>query len=283
MKKLILTFIVCQLVLAFASCGFTYPDGDSYSVGEASIDASSVKSIDIVWSAGSVEIVAEDTDKISFSESSPKELDEGASLHYLLKNGKLSIKFVKSGYTTVHLVKTLKVVVPRSLVLDSLDISTASADVFAEGVCANEFITDTASGNMTINSAGKTDKVKADTASGVMKFNFGNIGAFSSDSASGDLTLCAESIENVKADSSSGNVKIDVSKEISSCEVETASGDVTIDVSGKMSSCEVETASGEFECEFPTIRKGETYICGSGENVFEIETASGDITFKKKK
>lgn len=74
---------------------YRYKDADSYLTGEFSIEAPSIKSIDLEWVAGSVDISVGEGDKIVVSESGYNDEDE--RLRYRIKDGKIDIKFRKSG------------------------------------------------------------------------------------------------------------------------------------------------------------------------------------------
>ena len=77
---------------------YKYSDSSSYSIGDFSANADEISSIDIEWISGSVNISEYDGDGITVSEDGFD--DEDTKLRYRIKNGKLSIRFVKSGWRT---------------------------------------------------------------------------------------------------------------------------------------------------------------------------------------
>lgn len=123
-----------------------YDDAALYSVGSSSVSA--VSSVDIEWTAGSVNVVfsAEATEVI-FEETDTA--DDSLKLHYLDRAGELDIEFaaskakIPSGFS-----KDLIVILP--LTITELDITADTASVNVTGAPTRELHAETRSGSVTL-------------------------------------------------------------------------------------------------------------------------------------
>ncbi len=309
-----LIFCSCNML------NYTYANGNKYSAGAAVITGD-VKNLDINWVSGKVDIVYSDIASVKISETSNKDLTDDLSVHYWFDDDTLRIKFTASGHWKINLSKMLKVELPSSLLFDNFKVSVASAEVSipetkaknvrvatASGDVTASFCDfssaefDSASGNINLTTKGKVGDIEVDTASGditltLEEANKVNVDSASGkvkilspkienviiDTASGDITMNLDETDKVSVDTASGNITLDFAASPDNCSIETASGDVMVflpkDASFKLN---FDTASGDFDCDFPTVRKNKTYTCGNGDAIFEIDTASGDVTFKMK-
>lgn len=308
MKKTIIIVLVCLLALGLSACSFSigalYPDGEKYTAGDAVI-TDKVETLLVDWSSGSVTIEPGDGDAIELCETGNKPVKAEEQMQYYLDGTTLHVRFCAPGKLTVGIMpeKNLHVTLPKDLVLRELDVSTASAalnvtDLRAERMklgtasgevsgsvaYAGELRIGTASGEVKLATPGEVGTIDADTASGDIELTTsGEVGTIKTDTASGAVSITAESVRELDMESASGRQDVVLAKMPQECEMDSASGEVTLTLPADAEfTAEVDTASGDFDCEFPTVLHGDTYICGGGGAELSFDTASGDISILKK-
>lgn len=218
-----------------------YDDSELYSVGSGTADVSSME-IEIHWVAGSVEIKYYDGDVISFSESSDTSYDESQQLHYLEKDGKLTIQYAAPGKIDVNSRKTLVLKLPGEYSAQKLKIHTVSADINTDGLSASE--------------------VDIETISGTAYFDYMNLYSVDVETISGDIFLFGTLWGEADIDSVSGDTMFALRE-------------------GTGFTCEFNTINGEFYSVFPTTAQANTYICGDGSLKIKADTVSGDIDIEE--
>ena len=132
-------------------------DDNAYKVGEGSIAAPRVETIDLDWIDGSVTVVICQDAYISVSETAPAELTEKTQVHWCVsEDGKtLSIKYRGSSSffgTTKDKNKDLILRIPEKLIgqLKTLNINAVSSNVTVSNILVDNMDVKTASGNVTI-------------------------------------------------------------------------------------------------------------------------------------
>lgn len=308
MKKTIIIVLVCLLALAFSACSFSigalYPDGEKYTAGDAVI-TDKVETLLIDWSSGSVTIEPGDGDAIELCETGNKPVKAEEQMQYYLDGTTLHVRFCTPGKLTVGIMpeKNLHVTLPKDLVLKELDVSTASAEVNVTDLCAERMKLGTASGKISgsvayaealqigaasgeveLTASGEIGTIDADTASGDVRLTVsGEVGTIKTDTASGAVSITADSVRELDMESASGRQDVVLAKMPQECEMDSASGEITLTLPADAEfTAEVDTASGDFDCEFPTVLHGDTYICGGGGADLSFDTASGNISILKK-
>ena len=277
MKKLLM--ILCVLLLAAAVCGCAAPmidtDAEKYSVGNAEIDKP-VNNLVIDWPSGEVNIKLHDEPTVKLEEHTAEAIPEAKQMHWLLDGDTLTVRFSASAISLIPK-KTLTVWLPKDRVLKRFKADMASADFTSEAFSSDFAEFDAASG--TVNAVMENvGTVEADSASGDVSVKARTVSRLDAETASGNITASAERIGSVSAETASGSVSLSFGNTPSSTEIETASGDVKLALPHDADfTAEIDTASGEFICDFAVIPGKNVYVCGSGENKIEAETASGDI------
>ena len=156
MKKRIIAIlaiglIACLTLVGLVSCKDTrsgYPDGDKYSVGNGEYAASSVRSINIAWTAGSATITASNEyTSISISEKNSMSGDDWALHRYLDPDGTLWIKPVSANVEDDEIpssgswtTKTLEITMPQ-ISLESFYVENHGAEIHVSGINAVSFET----------------------------------------------------------------------------------------------------------------------------------------------
>ncbi len=285
-KALIAIASIILLLPVLASCSFTtgtmYANGDAYSVGNAEF-SENIEKIEIDWTSGKVNILPASSDKISIEEKTSRDVSENEQMHYLLDGKTLKIKFVKSGTPLISAVtKELNVYIPENSSVKELDVGTASATVNAEVTGVDSASFSTASGDVGAVLDGAKE-IDLDTASGRIEIICkGDVNKFEANSASGALQLTADHITDADIETASGKIECVFGKTPDKLDVDTASGRVLLTLPETAGfTADIDTASGSFNCEFATVRNGNSYVCENGASKISVSTASGDIDFLK--
>ncbi len=284
-------------VISFGS--YIYDDPDSYGLGNAEY-TENVEIVDVSWLAGNVNIVTWDGNTFKVEESG--EIDnDGEKMRSRVQNGKLSVKFARSGSNMSAKnvsPKELTVYIPVSMSasVKKLAVTAASANITVDGgksaFTIGEINIDSASGEVSVKCL-STSKVDIDTAGGdvYLEGSFGNVDI---DAASADVEIKG-SVEKIEVDALSGRVEID--GEIAECEVGAVSSVVKIKTYATApSSLDVETISGDVELIIPKTdsgfvarlesfsgkmicngTKGGFYKLGAGSAEYDFESLSGNV------
>ncbi|MBE6984960.1 MAG: DUF4097 domain-containing protein [Ruminococcaceae bacterium] len=283
-KKTLLCAVatICLIALVVTGCAFTsveyYDDPSSYSVGSGSVSGE-VKSLDISWTSGKLIVKAYDGDQIVLTETGAT--TENQKMRYRLQNGVLTVHYQASGVNiSTPFSKTLEIQIPRAQaeVLKNGEIELAGADAEMNGLGVEALEIETASGNVVASNCAFAF-LEADTASGDCTFTSCAIASMEMSAASGNTKIDG-TLDSLEFDAASGNLTLQSAQAPSSLEAETASGDITITIpADSQFRCEYETASGDVEINgFTGNYRDDEFICGSGENVYSFDVASGDIT-----
>ena len=245
--------------------------------------------------------------EILITESSGAELSEDQKVRWQLDGTTLRIKYTDSiiqgifGFLLGNNNRSLTVTLPEDLVLDSLNISVASADVTTDLLHSANADFSAASGDMNVLLAGdmenaafssasgnitasleNAEAVQADAASGDLFVTLISAGQFSADTSSGEITLQADEVAVLSVESASGEVYTALAKAPKDASISTASGDVTMALPEDAdATVTVSTASGDFTSQLPVVMDGKTYALGNGTGQMTISTASGDISIRK--
>ena len=269
-------------VFNFKLFSFSGEDLDKMSTGSAQFDKNEVKSIDINWTSGTVEIKNGSTDKVEISENSSYDKDDDNAMRWSLDDGKLKIYNSKNAFgfnwfSFSMSPKKLTVTLPESISLDEFDISSASAEFTAESINADTLDIETASGTIKVDSF-EGNKADINTASGTVDFNAVSADDVDVETVSGECTVSGK-IEKLNASSVSAGLNLTVGKNNSEISAETVSGNVNIrtncDESGF--TAHYSSVSGNFSSDFAGKNKDGKFVYGSGKADYNISTVSGNI------
>ena len=267
------------LDLGFGSA-FVYDHANQYTAGDAVID-NDVRSLDIDWVSGSVNVIPSADHTVSISELTDGNVSEDMRVHWWLDGTTLRIRFCASrlklrfNYGS----KALTVAVPENLKLSDIDIDSASADVQVNAAGANSVHVDTASGDVTLDNRCDVQSIRINTASGKQNITVPQAKTAKLHTASGDISVTANTVKNLTVSSASGDVRCDLQKAPDDCKIETASGKTAVGLPEDAGfTLKLSTASGRLNSDFAMKKDGRTYICGDGTGCLKIETASGDIS-----
>ena len=235
---------------------------ESYIVGNGEIPAREIHEIEIEWAAGIVQIQTADTDTISFQEKS--EYMNAEPMVYHQNGNKLTIEYqapkIHFGFGPSDS-KELLITVPKDWYGDSISVDAASANLFINGLVADDLELNIASGDCHITSCELID-LEVDCASGNVYY---------------DGTL-----KTMDCSAASGKVVANFKNIPSSIDFEGASADLELTLPEDAGfTVELDTLSGYFGSEFDTTRRGELYTCGDGSCKINVDGMSGDVIIHK--
>ncbi len=309
MKKMMI-IAVLTVIAAACLCGCSvgfingssvkYDNADKYTAGDREI-TDKIDRLDIDWVSGKVTVSADSGSSVRVTETTEADLDDKLKVHTWAEGSTLHVRFCKSGERyELEEVKSLEITVPEDTVFKSIDVDTSSADVFCDGITAENAVMDASSGNMMYN--GDADSFKADTSSGGIGFSgsaekistnsssgnvsitqTGSADSISVDTSSGDMDIDCEYTKKLQADSSSGGKVIRLAQMPEETTLDSSSGDVELYLPEDAGfTAEISTSSGDVEYELPLEKSGEdTYVCANGEAGLSISTSSGNVKIMK--
>lgn len=285
MKKIAAILLAVLSVFALTSCrvgdkikvNFYAPYWNfwKYSSGsEFTYTAADIKEIDINWVGGEIEIVSSKNAELTVTENS-EELDEGAKMHYFIKDGKLILHYSEAFYKeeTDASHKHVRIEVPEGIEIDvdsvtasvkigemalgAIKITNVSGDVQLARLAASEVEIENVDGNIV------AGEIVADE--------------FSVESVSGSLTFSGVSANEIKVNTVSGKTELGVNKR-AEVEISSVSGGIELFIPDDIgATVEYSTMSGHFISEKPHTTSKKTYIFGKGEIHVTVETMSGNL------
>jgi DUF4097 and DUF4098 domain-containing protein YvlB len=131
--------------------GEDYPNAEKYQTGAFSYNAGDIKTVEVYWRSGEVEITESDNAKLHVRESGG-ELPEDTAMHYFPDDGVLRIRFCKSGAKIVvdATDKHLSLEVPKGI---DISIHATSALVKASDLNQNNVLIAALSGSTELGTA----------------------------------------------------------------------------------------------------------------------------------
>lgn len=223
-------------------------------------NASEISEIEINWISGSIRIGSGSTnDQIIVSESTVS--DEDYKMVCRREGDKLIIDFCKKKNNfgiNIPLSKDLVIELPANWNCDSIDLETASADIFVTDLTVRELDVESASGKCEIVSC--------------------EIGEFDLDTASGDIYF-EGSVTNLEVDAASANCKFIIANFPKALRFDMASGDVELILPDDQGfTCNVDTLSGSIHNHYAEHHQKGSYTHGDGSCRIQINAVSGDVT-----
>lgn len=260
---------------------FSYSNSGAYSVGNGTVEAGSVQTIEIHWVSGNVEIKEYDGTDIKFEED--EQSKDNYKLRYLVDREKLIIQFCKSGLLrSTKLNKSLTVYVPSSLQesLNIVRVSSVSANISVRSIKVNNIDIETVSGDTSIANLTASD-ISIDAVSG--KVSTDNIECTSIDieNVSGGIDFKG-SANNIDIDTVSGSAKLTLQNcpLIMDCESVSASFTIYLPENDGFTA-QLETVSGNINCDLEVQMNKKRLSYKNGTAKFDFDTVSGNVTIYK--
>lgn len=210
--------------------------------GGYAISASGIDSISVSWDAGNVDVIPYEGSEIRVVEYAQRELKDDEVLYYAENNGTLTIKYRQgNGYVRMP-EKRLELFIPYSLAEDikNMNIDSTSGNINISDIKAGSLLADSTSGYVSIINV-EAESIRSDTTSGGISMSNINTDSLSVDTISGSLTLRGVSAYKINVSSTSG--KIDFQDTTAdNVDVDTISGGTNIE--GGFVSIRAESTSG---------------------------------------
>lgn len=231
-----------------------------------SLDAASIRDIQIEWAAGSIKILPREITEIRITEEGADQ--DKHPMIWKVQDGKLSIQYAEDGKFPLqiglnwdHLSKDLVMEVPIDWHCDSLEIDAAAASLEVTGLNAEEVEFDGASGRCVFDNC-SVEKLDLDTASGDVHFS--------------------GSLNQLDCDSASANILLELDNIPRSIDLDTASGDLEVVLPADAGfTVTLDAMSSEFQSDFDTVSRNGSYVAGNGRCRIDVDAMSGDVTVRK--
>ncbi|MEG0665661.1 DUF4097 family beta strand repeat-containing protein [Gordonibacter sp.] len=203
-------------VLGFGSCSswrFWHPGGAGQMLGSASVEATSIRNIEIDWAAGSASVAVGEGNEIELVETSNGSLSKAQSLRWSVTGDTLKVDY-GSGWSCMSLAsKHLEVRVPKSLAasMGLLSIDGASGDYAVDGISCDKLQVQLASGKLDAQGV-RARQLDLDAASGTMRVRGVFAESVRTNVASGKAEVTCDSTcpKTISADMASGNVSMTI-------------------------------------------------------------------------
>lgn len=269
------------------SFGYGIPSGNDssdFSVGGGSIEADKVKSVNIKWVSGEINVQPSSDNKISFSEYMMD--DKSDPMKYrLTPDGTLEIYgsptlFFIRLFSSADDRKNLTVYVPQNKQFTDFNISGIGTDITAKELNSSESTFETTSKSINI-SGFSGGELALKSVSGDITVLNANCDSVSLENVSGESSFSGKCRE-FDGNSVSGRIKTEFGGDISDIDLGTVSGEAEITMPKNISGfkAEHETVSGRFSADFPGKSNGNEFVFGDGRVSVDVETVSGDISIK---
>lgn len=231
-----------------------------------SLDAASIRDMEIEWAAGSIVIQPMDIQQIYIREETAAE--DYDQMVWNVRNGKVSIQYAQNtdhafgmGLLKGDPGKDLIIQVPIGWQCDSLEIDAAAASLEINDLTIRE--------------------MEFDGASGTCVFNNCTVETLDVDTASGDV-LFKGALTRMDCDAASANIQLELNNVPTALELDSASGDLDVVLPEDAGfTVTMDTMSGNFESDFETTVRNGSHVAGNGRCRIEVDAMSSDVTVRK--
>lgn len=254
----------------FGWTDYSYDDAD-YEVGDGSIPAARITSIDLDWIDGNVRIVACKDAFLSLTESADSELTDASRVRWKVNElGELSIKYRKSSFflgKTHNKNKDLILRVPERFFEGlKIGVNTRSANVFVEGIAAQEMVLNAESGNFALLSGSSAAILVAK-------------------SESGRLLIGGSISEQMELFAKNGEIRVETDQLPKQSKIESKSKNENIYLElspAQAFSLGFESESGRYISEFSLEQSGGRLLAGDGSSLIDVKTKNGLLYLNQK-
>jgi DUF4097 and DUF4098 domain-containing protein YvlB len=266
--------------------GYRYSDPSSYLIGDFSANADTVSSMDIDWIAGSVTISEYDGNDIKVTEDGFE--DEDTTMRYRIKDGKLAIRFCKSGLRFGNFFgignktheKDLTILVPKGKQFRKLDLELVSSRLDVENITATEFDVEIVSGSVNIDNL-TADDIDIEGVSGAITLENISAGTVDIDNISGAIEFAGK-VDEIDFSTVSGGITAEFDQVPRAVNIDSVSGSATIRMPETGITANIDSVSASiraFGAKF--AKSGETTL-GDGYMTLNVDTVSGSVEIKEK-
>jgi len=235
-------------------------------IGNAKVDATKVKNIEINWAAGSVDIkVHTQSDEIILVETATGTIARAQAMRWQVVGDTLRIDYGITNTCSYPGTKHLEIAIPEKYArgLGRLDINGASGRYIITDIGCSTLKVSLASGSL--NATGmETKELLLEAASGNVNFDGEISNRLTLDTASGRMEIvCRNTCPN-------------------SIDANMASGTITIKIPENDGfTATVSKVSGSFNSDFSMQQQGRTYTYKSGGSTIKVDIVSGTFNLRK--
>jgi len=266
-------------IIGLAGCGNrlfnNYVDAEKYSAGNAEINGK-VNALCVNWTSGKVTLAAHDSDTVLITETATGNLSDDQMVHWYLDGTTLRIHYSAAGKIVMPTFtrKDLTITLPAGVVLNSMSVSTTSADI--SGICnAKELSLDSTSGDMCVEA--NAQRIHASSTSGGIDVRqLKKCDSVELDSTSGRIQIESNGAHKVTLSTTSGGVTASLMALPDECEISSVSGSVKLKLSEEPTHTSVKTVSGKYKTTFAD--GGSVKKADGNETYMKVSTTSGSVT-----
>jgi len=230
------------------------------------LDAASIRGMEIEWAAGSIIIRPTDIQQIYIHEDTTAKNYE--QMVWKVREGKVSIQFAENmkislgaGLNWGDFSKDLIIEVPADWKCDSLEVDAAIASLEVSDLTIWEMEFDGGSGTCVFDNC-TVEKLDVNTASGDVRF--------------------AGSLQQLDCDAASANIRLELNNVPRSLDLDTASGDLDVTLPEDAGfTVTMDALSSDFTSDFETTSRNGSFIAGNGRCRIDVDAMSGDVTIRK--
>ena len=142
---------------------------------------------------------------------------------------------------------------------------------------------DTASADIDLNNL-SARRIEADSSSGaIMGVLSDATKELNVESLAGSVDITANGLQKFEIETTSTDVKLSAGMDLSEGSFDSISGNFTLTLPETFEgfSVEFESFSGNFNSDFSTEKRGNSYVYGAGATELEVENTSGNVNVKK--
>lgn len=189
--------------------------GDYKEMGSYTISPEDLKSLDVAWAAGDIEVVSGDGSDIILTEYVQREITDDEQIGYKAENGCLQVRFTEAFFGTGNKTidslpyKKLVIQIPGSMAgaMDDILVDSIDGDINLSGFSGNTCTAYCSSGDVVTRDMTLLN-FTADSTSGDISVANVNADDLSAEIYSGNLELENVTGKQIYADSSSGDIQI---------------------------------------------------------------------------
>lgn len=255
-----------------------YSDESSYHIGADTV-TERVDSLEIHWSSGKINVTTHTGSDILMTETGYQ--TERQQLRWRVTEGKLVIREHASGLSWNHPNKTLELSLPEGS-YDEFSFNVASAEIFVSGrLTLDELDADTASGNLSAEGI-TANELSVESASGDCILTDCTVSAFDMDTASGNAKLSG-SFAEIELDSASGDLELRTDIAPKKIETDTVSGNLALYLPDDAQfTASLDSLSGDLNVEdFVGSYRDGKFTAGDGSGHYSFGSVSGDVNIRR--
>lgn len=235
--------------------------------GNYSISSKDITELNIDWVDGNIIIEPYDGSKIKFKETSTTKINEKNALIYKKKKNSLTINHSPSHFGASFSIfnqktKNLHIYLPEDIALNQIKINIVDSNTSIKNLDFSSLIVDDVDGNLTLSSV--------------------IIDNLDYESVDGNLTIKDSQTKDFKMESISGSMDVALTHCPESIYFDSVDGDANIYLPDDSEfTVDMDFIDGDFNSDFNSTIKDNSFTTGSGSSKFTLETIDGSVNIKR--